>query len=1136
MYFAGAGVINDNNNNISGIFFNSTGTINNNGTYGQVLMNGSGVITGNNTFGTLEFTGGNQYTLTSGKTQIIQNDLVANGNCSAPVAILSSSTTVQTNLSKDSGTVTINKTSLQGINATGGATFIANNSVDLGNNTGWTINPVSVQDLYWVGGSGNWNDVNHWAAESGGAGGYCVPTQSDNVLFDENSFTQTSQAVFVNVTEAGCRNMDWSGAAFGPTFTALSNAYILHVYGSFTIIPEMNFAFSGKVYFEGGNPGKSFYTVTMSGKSFGNDIHFYGDGGIWVLQDALNLGIFDLYLDFGTLNSNSQTVSCRQFNSSNNNQRAIIMGSSVLNISFNGLSSWNVTGNNFTITPETSEIRIIATGGNFLSTGLSNLTYNQVLFQNPGGNSILNSDDTFNSVIFNGEGKIDGSGSYNNVIFTGDGETDGTNLFGTVAFMNDGIINGTNSFSTLTFTAGKTFLAKSGNTQTIIDDLVFSGTVDNPIYFQSTTDGIQATFYKASGLVEGNFVRLKDMSATGNAVFNLYSSLDLGNNTGWNFLEPAAPICPDDMEVCLNAEPFVLSAALPLGGEYSGPGVSGNIFSPAVVGIGIHTITYTYTDPGTGHTDFCTFLIIVKALPVVTCPTYPDPVCLNTDPFVLTGGSPAGEGYTGPGVIGGIFSPSVAGTGIHTITYTYTDPTTGCSDYCTFTITVIPLPVVTCPTYPDEVCSNSTPFALAGGNPAGGIYTGPGVSSNIFSPAIAGAGNQTITYTYTDPGTGCSNSCSFVISVIKCCQDINLLTGTQFISTYINPVDVNFKNIMTPVLTCMKLAKNSVGKTLAKVGPNWVNQIGNWISTEGYIVTMNCPATLTICGTPPPRIPCNTPIPVSGTKIVPFLSTVPINASTAFNNIKPNLKLVKNTVGKTLAKVGPNWVNQIGNCNPGEGYLVTMNAPDVLVYPCTDEGGSTYKNDVIKNHRIESKHFEWIGGNAAENTWTMYISLARIGGVGLEPGDELAVLDGEKIVGVETLTESPVPGAFNVSLIAFNVLGDLSEGYQASHPITIKLWDQSTFLEYSDCIIDFFDPYGDSWTRAIFPAGNNFYSIAEINVIRGESKDIQSFVDGKAMIFADFTDLLMDVTYINFKPLIWPVDLNNQAVLRRIPY
>jgi len=51
--------------------------------------------------------------------------------------------------------------------------------------------------------------------------------------------------------------------------------------------------------------------------------------------------------------------------------------------------------------------------------------------------------------------------------------------------------------------------------------------------------------------------------------------------------------------VCANADPIMLTA-MPMGGTFSGSGVTGNMFDPAMAGMGVHTITYTFTS-----TDGC---------------------------------------------------------------------------------------------------------------------------------------------------------------------------------------------------------------------------------------------------------------------------------------------------------------------------------------------------------------------------------------------------------------------------------------------------------------------------------------------------------------------------------------------------
>lgn len=74
------------------------------------------------------------------------------------------------------------------------------------------------------------------------------------------------------------------------------------------------------------------------------------------------------------------------------------------------------------------------------------------------------------------------------------------------------------------------------------------------------------------------------------------------------------------------------------------------------------------------------------AAPTVTLNVI-DTVCSNDPVITLTGGTPAGGEFSGPGVAGDSFSPTNAGTGIKQITYTYTDDN-GCTGTATDNIVV----------------------------------------------------------------------------------------------------------------------------------------------------------------------------------------------------------------------------------------------------------------------------------------------------------------------------------------------------------------------------------------------------------------------------------------------------------------
>ena len=259
----------------------------------------------------------------------------------------------------------------------------------------------------------------------------------------------------------------------------------------------------------------------------------------------------------------------------------------------------------------------------------------------------------------------------------------------------------------------------------------------------------------------------------------------VGSNTQ-SFLVNPLPIVSAGTyaPVCTNA-PSVALIGNPLGGTFSGIGVTGNSFTPI---FGTQTITYSYTNAN-GCTGSNQTTITVNPLPVVSAGTY-TPVCINAAPVTLTG-SPIGGTFSGTGVTGNTFNPAV---GTQTITYTFTDAN-GCIGSNQTIITVNPLPIVSAGTY-TAVCINAAPVALTG-SPIGGTFSGTGVTGNTFNPAV---GTQTITYSFT-----AANGC----------------TGSNQTTITVNPLPVVSAGTYTPVCinaAPITLAGSPIGGTFSGTG------------------------------------------------------------------------------------------------------------------------------------------------------------------------------------------------------------------------------------------------------------------------------------------------------------------------------
>lgn len=95
-----------------------------------------------------------------------------------------------------------------------------------------------------------------------------------------------------------------------------------------------------------------------------------------------------------------------------------------------------------------------------------------------------------------------------------------------------------------------------------------------------------------------------------------------------------------------------------------------------------------------------------------------------------------------------MYDPSVNGPGSFTITYTYTD-LNNCTKSITQNIGVYPAAAVSL-SLVDTICEAIGPYPLTGGVPAGGTYSGIGITANVLYPAITDSGTFIIQYNYVN--------------------------------------------------------------------------------------------------------------------------------------------------------------------------------------------------------------------------------------------------------------------------------------------------------------------------------------------------------------------------------------------------
>ena len=190
-----------------------------------------------------------------------------------------------------------------------------------------TIFQVSYSaDFFWIGGTGNWSDVNHWSATSGGAAGAILPTNADNVIFDNNSGLASAANVVTMDVAVVVDNFDYSAV---PTpFTFASALLSIEIQGLFAANGLANYTWFGDFQFNSTIAGN---TITTNGQAFNHNFYFIGTQTVEILDDLTTLK--SLFVNQGGIVSNNTTISCLDFNSNTITARSIDLDNSTINLS-----------------------------------------------------------------------------------------------------------------------------------------------------------------------------------------------------------------------------------------------------------------------------------------------------------------------------------------------------------------------------------------------------------------------------------------------------------------------------------------------------------------------------------------------------------------------------------------------------------------------------------------------------------------------------------------------------------------------------------------------------------------------------------------------------------------------------------
>jgi hypothetical protein len=376
---------------------------------------------------------------------------------------------------------------------------------------------------YWVGGTGNYNDPQHWATTSGGNTFQSVaPMNWDSVYFDINSFLSANDTVYFDSLNNYAYSFSVNGVLNIPTFYHTHVVTNLSVDGDFYLDAGIHWEANTEVIF---NSGDTFIHTIRTNGNYLNEVNEVSYGPFKLLDD-LHCG--DLTISGGGFESSGFNIYCLYANIFS--PGPLYFGTSVINAQavslFLGATQPPVIfGDSATfIAQEYFEIDTAAGSINIGTVQTRTIRSVNCFYRN----------------IIASYVEVDLTGTGNHVDLVSGNISAGNNASASnpnyltkVMAVDTFISTGNNVVDTLIF-------SNAGVELEVSDTLEITGEIimdNSPSKYGNFHAGVgPAYFKKLGGIVCFDFVFLQDINTTGGAQFFAgYNSADMGGNNGWQF-------------------------------------------------------------------------------------------------------------------------------------------------------------------------------------------------------------------------------------------------------------------------------------------------------------------------------------------------------------------------------------------------------------------------------------------------------------------------------------------------------------------------------------------------------------------------------------------------------------------------
>jgi hypothetical protein len=354
---------------------------------------------------------------------------------------------------------------------------------------------------YWINGDGDWGDGTHWSNSSGGLATNSVPSQSDRVIFDENSFPSPNSTVSITANTF-CYSLYWfsknSGnlSMNGNTLEVMENLLITN--GSLKI------SSAGAIHFT--NNTVSDFSVFLGDSNINlNNLSLVFTESNSTRKLVGNATLDKLIFNSGNFIIDKSSLSVNKFNSSGLGQKKIVIDKSLITSN----QSLDVSLENTLLTSNNSAF----------------------IFKESSNSNSINTDKTiFKPKIYLQK---------NSMSISGLGDYSFLDIKGNLS------IFGNHRFDSLSLRPSSYFSTEQSTIQLLTSNFLIQSKADSVVTIKS--QGSQKSFLEFEGYYKKcfDYVQVNSIDLIGQSLINLGSNSTVVNSQNWSQSDCINALFPD---------------------------------------------------------------------------------------------------------------------------------------------------------------------------------------------------------------------------------------------------------------------------------------------------------------------------------------------------------------------------------------------------------------------------------------------------------------------------------------------------------------------------------------------------------------------------------------------------------------